>query len=328
MRKFLCAVGLTLALLAGAIVHAQEGPGGKAPIERPKAVEPLPAAIADVPQYLQDVSVTISCGRAQGSGTFFVSKDGQVWVWTCGHLVDDVRQVRKGDGDNRTYVEFADAKLIKVLVEDGRKIGEYNLDAEVIRYSDATFGHDLALLRVRSKKFKPAASAAFWTEDKIPPIGTELYHCGSLLGVVGSNSLTAGIMSQHGRILLRDKIFDQTTCTAFPGSSGGIVCEKKSGKYVGMVVRGAGEGFNFIVPVRRMKEWAKKVGIEFALDANVDVPTEEKLRSQPIDDSIRASDTSKPGGEQKPTHTFLFPLQPREPEILFPEPIGPPRAKD
>jgi len=35
--------------------------------------------------------------------------------------------------------------------------------------------------------------------DEIVPIGTELFHVGSLLGQVGSNSMTRGIMSKVGR---------------------------------------------------------------------------------------------------------------------------------
>ena len=62
-------------------------------------------------------------------------------------------------------------------------------------------------------------------------------------------------MSQVGRVLDLGSgggtVFDQTTVTAFPGSSGGGVF-LTDGKYVGMLVRGAGETFNLIVPVRRM----------------------------------------------------------------------------
>ena len=46
---------------------------------------------------------------------------------------------------------------------------------------------------------------------------------------------------------------------------GGVYLQ--NGKYVGMIVRGAGEGFNLMVPlVRRMKAWAKKNDIMWAID--------------------------------------------------------------
>ena len=59
---------------------------------------------------------------------------------------------------------------------------------------------------------------------------------------------------------------------AFPGSSGGGVY-LTDGRYVGMIVRGAGETFNLTVPIRRMREWAKRMGVEFTLDPSLKVPT-------------------------------------------------------
>jgi len=115
-----------------------------------------------------------------------------------------------------------------------------------------------------------------------------------LLGQVGSNSMTRGIMSKVGRVLDigngEGTVFDQTTVTAFPGSSGGGVYlsdknEDNSGKYVGMLVRGAGEGFNFVVPVRRMRDWAKEVNAEWALDPDAETPTLAELSKQPIEDA-------------------------------------------
>ena len=79
--------------------------------------------------------------------------------------------------------------------------------------------------------------------------------------------MTRGIVSQVGRVLSLGTgdgtVFDQTTVTAFPGSSGGgvFLSERsgdKAGQYMGMLVRGAGETFNLIVPVRRMRSWAAK----------------------------------------------------------------------
>ena len=151
--------------------------------------------------------------------------------------------------------------------------------AEVVRYSK---DEDLALLRLRKTDFVKS-SVDFYLEDKIPPLGTDLLHVGSLLGQVGSNSMTTGIMSQHGRIIDK-KVFDQTTVNAFPGSSGGGVF-LKDGRMMGMLVRGAGETFNLIVPARRIRAWAKKADIEWAIDDKVELPSEEDLKKIPIEDS-------------------------------------------
>ena len=102
--------------------------------------------------------------------------------------------------------------------------------------------------------------------------------------------MTDGIYSQHGRILkkINKRIFDQTTCTAFPGSSGGGVYKKEDAKYVGMLVRGAGEGFNLIVPVRRIKEYCEKHKIMWALDPNEKMPSEEDLKKMPVENTPSA----------------------------------------
>jgi hypothetical protein len=277
------------------------------------ADEPKKAAPKDVPAYLQDISVTIRAsgeysGGAEGSGVFKTTKDGQVWVWTCGHLIEHVRTIRKGD-DEKPLVEFNDVKIIKVLQEDGRKVGEMNFDAEVIRYSDKEHGDDLALLRLRSKTYKPNASADFYLDKKIPAIGTKLMHCGSLLGQFGSTSVTNGIVSQTGRVLFNNVIFDQTNATCFPGSSGGIICREEDGKYVGMLVRGAGETFGLYVPVRRMQAWAKKVGVEFALDDSLPVPTDEELKKKAVDDSWKPVASPDKAAAAPHPHAKEFPTK-------------------
>ena len=238
----------------------------------------------DVPAYMQAISVTIKAGFSEGSGVA-IDRNGTTFVWTAGHVVDGLRSMRKvtdpRTGTPRTIIEFEDAKIVKTLVEDGRTVGYLHLDAEVIRYSDADHGQDLAILRVR-KKGAIKTSAIFYDEAKPPKLGTQLFHVGSLLGVVGSNSLTTGIVSAHGR-LIGKTVYDQTTVTAFPGSSGGGVY-LTDGRYVGMLVRGAGEGFNLIVPVRRMRSWAKKAKMEWALDPRVKMPTDEEMKKLPIED--------------------------------------------
>jgi len=253
--------------------------------------ETLPAQ-DDVAQYLQDISVTVNSGMGEGSGvikTITMKRNGKDvkvnFVWTAAHVVDSLRTEKKvidsKTGTQRIVVKFDDADVIKELVENGRKVGELKMQAEVIRYNEQ---EDLALLRVRKTNFV-SASVVFYQDKKIPSIGTDVYHVGSLLGQLGSNSMTSGIVSQVGRVLDDGKEeYDQTTATSFPGSSGGGVY-LKNGAYVGMIVRGAGEGFNLMVPVRRMARWAEKAGVLWALNDNVPPPTEKELENLPIEDS-------------------------------------------
>ena len=243
--------------------------------------------------HLQNVSVTIRSegpfSNGEGSGVIFTRKDKEGnsvnLVWTAGHVIDNLRSTRNivVAGKSKTLVEFKDPMVVKEIRQAGRTVGRLQMDAEVLKYSDAKDGHDLALLRVRKFNFVKD-TVTFYLDEKIPPLGEDLLHVGSLLGQMGANSMTDGIYSQHGRLIksLNKHVFDQTTCTAFPGSSGGGVYLKSDARYVGMLVRGAGEGFNLIVPVRRMKEYCEKHKIMWALDKDVAMPTDEELKKLPI----------------------------------------------
>lgn len=258
--------------------------------------------------YLQDVSVTIrsegTFSAGEGSGVIFSrkDKDGNTvnFVWTAAHVIDNLRTERKVivNGGPRTVVTFKDAKIIKVIRQGGRAVGRLELDAEVIKYSDADDGHDLALLKVRKLNFV-GDTVKFYLDKDIPKLGTDLWHVGSLLGQMGSNSMTDGIYSQTGRLIpqLNKHVFDQTTVAAFPGSSGGGVFLKSDAKYVGMLVRGAGETFNLIVPVRRMVGWAEKNNIMWALDPKVKMPTADELAKIPVEDV--GADFSEENEEKK-----------------------------
>ena len=252
--------------------------------EPPSWKAKLPAK-EKVAEFLQDISVTIKSDSSEGSGVVKTREvDGKKvnFVWTAAHVVEGLRKVEEvidsKSGTKRQLVTFKDAAIVKELVEEGRRVGELKMDASVIRYSK---DQDLALLRVRKSNFVQA-SAVFYLDTKIPAIGTELYHVGSLLGQMGANSMTSGIVSQIGRTIDKEE-FDQSTATSFPGSSGGGVYTK-DGAYVGMLVRGAGEGFNLVVPIRRIRKWAKEIALDWAIDDNAKAPTEAQLKKLLIED--------------------------------------------
>ena len=291
-----------------------------------------------IAEHLQNVSVTIrSEGRftvGEGSGVIFTRKDSNGnlvnFVWTAGHVIDNLRKERKVlvNGKPETVVEFKDPVIVKEIRQDGRTVGRLQMDAEVLKYSDATDGHDLALLRVRKFNFV-TDSVVFFLEKDIPKLGTDLLHVGSLLGQLGANSMTDGIYSQHGRILkeINKHVFDQTTCVAFPGSSGGGVFLKHGfggdtrARYVGMLVRGAGEGFNLIVPVRRMVDYCEKNKITWALDSNVAMPSEEDLKKLPIEHSPREEEVEETDDEKKGLIKKQFPFRLRITDLKTGNPI-------
>jgi hypothetical protein len=258
----------------------------------------IATATADVPSHLQDISVTIKAGNAQGSGTLVTRKVGEdtvSFVWTAGHVVSDLRTVRRivtGTGDTKVVVQFREPQIVQEFKQDGRRVGETKLDATVVKYSDAEHGEDLALLMVRRKNAYPVtATATFMPVDYVPAVGIEIAHCGSLLGQFGANSYTTGVLSQVGRTLEMDggqiRVFDQVTTVSFPGSSGGGMYLKGTGEYVGMLTMGVQQlqGFNFMVPVRRIRTWAKDANVEWAVNPDVAVPTLEEIGKIPVEDS-------------------------------------------
>ena len=266
------------------------------------AVVAVQAAERWVPDYLRKISVTIRAeagfSKSEGSGTLFVRdvKDGnkttqRVFVWTAGHVLSDLRREESTlvSGKPAKKVVFDNPKILRELRnKDGRRTGEVVVDTKVLRYSPAN-KHDLALLMVMSEDFEAEKSVEFIPEGAaLTRIGERLWHCGSMLGSgrngegSGHNSITDGVMSAHGRLLFKQP-FCQTTANAMPGSSGGIIADEK-GRYVAMLVRGAGETFNLGVPVARMHQWAKSNGIAWAMDPSKPVSLKE-IEKLPIEGS-------------------------------------------
>ncbi len=248
---------------------------------------------------LQNTSVTISVdGRGRGSGTLFTREVApdvyRSYVWTAAHVVDDLRRERTvidpSTGTTRTIVEFDDCQIYQETIQDGRKVQQTFNEVRLICFSNAETGDDQAILEVRLRNYTQL-TATFYLEDQIPGVGTELIHMGSLLGDLGSNSFTTGVTSQVGRLLAvtsnsSENVFDQTSAIAFPGSSGGGVYNMETGEYIGMLTAGIrdAQGFHWYVPVRRMHAWAKRMNLEWALDASVPMPSAEELKAIPIED--------------------------------------------
>jgi S1-C subfamily serine protease len=260
---------------------------------------------ASVPDFLQQISVTIKSADSQGSGTLVTRKiddDTVSFVWTAAHVIDNLRRTRKvitPQGGEKILVEYKDAEMVQERQQDGRRVGEVKYDCKVIKVSDADYGDDLAVLMVRCKNAYPMATSARFMPgtNYIPPIGVEVSHCGSLMGQMGANSYTTGVLSQTGRTLAGEgatvKVFDQVTAVAFPGSSGGGIYLKDSGEYIGMLTQSVNklQGFNFIVPVRRLRTWAKESKIEWAIDPAVKMPTLAEIETMPVEDASPAGST-------------------------------------
>ena len=285
----------------------------------------LPAlAQENIAQHLQNISVTVKSKYSSGSGVIITrniqlsnkdeTKETINFVLTAGHVISSLRSVRNiiEDGKEKKIIEFGDAILVKQLIENGRKVGKLEMSCQVLKYSDATNGEDLALLMIRKRNFVNA-STNFYIGKSLIPIGTQLLHVGSMFGEPGANSMTNGIMSQVGRVLDLGSsggiVFDQTSVTAFGGSSGGgvfLADGENQGQYIGCLVRGAGEGFNFIVPIRRLSTWAKANNILWILDANVKAPYLKEILKMPLEDTNSESYNKKHSDSVENMFPFLL----------------------
>jgi len=162
------------------------------------------------------------------------------------------------------------------VVINGKFAYTTNLSATLIKCSPDDEGNDLAVLRVNGKFFNNN-KVEFDLSGRIPKLGEPLY---AFAFPYGEPMFTTGMFSYVGRVY-DDYVYDQSSLIVYPGSSGGGVFNENQ-KCVGLVMRMRGAGLNYIAPIRRMQEWAKEEGIEWALNSSKPMPSAEELKKIPL----------------------------------------------
>jgi hypothetical protein len=250
----------------------------------------------DLAERLQNLSVTVHAGGAQGSGVI-ITRGGTNYILSAAHVVEGSRRVvtfhDNATGGSKKLSKFDIVTVVKEIIKDGKSIGKTEIEADVIAYSSPKYGDDLVLLKLRDNITKDSIKFTNTKDRLTPPVGTKLSHVGSFLGQHGSNSYSEGRISQIGRVLY-DHVFDQTDVIAFPGSSGGGIFLQENGEYVGTLVRGAGQGYILYVPIRRIETWAKAHNIEFILQDNAAPTPNDKIKLELLepDDSMGSDENS------------------------------------
>ena len=242
-----------------------------------------------VPERIESSCVSIHAGDSQGSGVIFSEEiDGkeEYFVLTAAHVVDVCRTPGiVGVGDS-----WSDVTIIReVRDSSGLHIGESSYKAKVMKYDDKA---DIAILYVG--QIDGVTPASIDLSGNTFDVGTEVYHCGSAGGQgLGYNSVTQGIFSQVGKVFSvmfdLSSYFDQITCPALPGSSGGGVFLQSNGSYVGMLTMGVNgvDNFSYIIPSRLIVRWSKQNDMywlfdgvnnveDVAIDSNEFNPTESE----------------------------------------------------
>jgi len=267
---------------------------------------------------LQAISVNIYCSSGgyssvQGSGTIVLVPIGEqmtTWVLTAEHVVSNLRQVEdviNGKGSTRKLVTYRDAEIVQERMVDGRVVGERRYDAKVMSVN-AT--RDVALLRVRiDGEFSDGAT--FYLGESFPRPGTALFHCGAPGGkdLGGTCSLTSGIVSRVGARIphfggSEHGVYDQITCPAMGGSSGGLIALQEDGRLVGVLTLGArgADSFHWMVPIRSILQWADEIDARWIFDPNAERPASEievnlPLEFNPTMPKASDEDTTAPAGE-------------------------------
>lgn len=251
----------------------------------PFLVSPPPSVTPPAPydpEKLVAASVLVKAEGGTGSGVCF-RNGGRSLIWTDAHVVEGGKSVARvvdaGTGLEKVVVRFLDVELWQEQYEGGRKVGHRSVLAKVIRYSEH---HDLALL-LPCAPF-PEAGVCFLTANEMPRPGESLWHVGSMHGARGLNSVSAGVFSLAGRLRkgfsFEEKddpvVFDQACLPILPGSSGGGVFRQRDGACIGLVSQYLGRGptpsIFLMTPARRLREFARAVKCEWAVDASVPVP--------------------------------------------------------
>lgn len=268
------------------------------PANRPDSVLPK----------LLDAAVMVEGSKDSGSGVGFRNGD-HGFVWTNGHVVQALRTIKTAidpkTGVSKTYVAFEDVWCLQDTSSNGRITGHVKKSAKVIRFN---MKEDIALLKIYETAWPPKGAKFV---NRIPQAGSTLWHIGSPGGEQNINTPLPGTYLKAGRVL-NDVIWDQVSTPAFWGCSGGGVYLKKNGECVGLLTRFADHyrgqfthGNMYIVPARRIQEFAKRVKVEFAVDSSVPVPTDDVIMQEPIGDEPIEVTPVVPNGNVWP---FRFPF--------------------
>lgn len=265
-------------------------------------------------------TVMIDAEGAYGTGVVFKNKEYS-FVWTDAHVVSDRQVVKKvidpANGLPKIVVSYLDVWAVTEDIEDGRKVAQTKTLAKIIRYDDA---QDIALLMVYKKNYG-TKSVKF--EPGVPKQGDAVWHVGSFYGPVGHGSMSEGTVASVGRLRREFQStdtdapypYDQISCVAHKGSSGGGIFSKKTGNCLGLVTEFVGwsqnNGFTHgafcITPSRRLIEWAKVNKVEFAVDDTVKVPSLAEIMAGPVTvNPLPAPDEKSP-----PSGGGVFPFWPK-----------------
>ena len=234
-----------------------------------------------VEKHCINVTVMAEAGGHLGTG-FVITRTNQDktidhYVWTAGHLVANARHVPRflgiiPNGQPATFDPIIMSICRHYAMDDITNAYirlQWNFRGEVVRFSS---DEDLALVKVTSTNINVLRllghNNTVFHKDESDINDQEIYHLGSYLGDDHPQPVTFGFINTKGK----SSEFWKVLVEGYPGSSGGGVFLRSNGECVGMILRTEGSISQLCAPVTRMRAWAKKAGIPWAVDPSVPMP--------------------------------------------------------
>lgn len=208
-------------------------------------------------------TVLIETEEAWGSGELF-TRNGVTYVWTAGHVSVKSPHMTLADLFSGKPPVFLPATNILIHL-DGR-----TYQASCVARGFLPEKKDVALLRIWDDV--PNTPSVKFTDD-LPEPGAPLTLLGNYHGQFLPNFETSG-QSIAGLQLTPEGIFAITTAPCGFGMSGGGAYNDK-GECLGIISRISGDGdysLTEYVPTAEIRRWARKAGVEWAMDYNVPMP--------------------------------------------------------
>lgn len=243
-----------------------------------------------VAEQVRDRSVEVLAYGAMGTGVI-ITRGDRNYVWTDAHVVESSRVASSMMFFGEVYVYFKPVVVRSFVIKNGVIVGRHDSEAEVIRYSDSSH-EDLALLEIKEHNFSKEDTV--WNISNLPPaIGTNISHFGFMRGLSGCFS--TGVVSQPS-VISRNIVFDRTSLITLNGGSGGGMYDSDGaciGLLDGIYVRyGVESGINNIIPARRIKAYAKRVGVMWAINPYVAMPSDVHSKIEETNTFYRYRDWS------------------------------------
>ncbi len=240
-------------------------------------------------EKLDCLSFSIHAGDNVGSGVMVTRKRGKDnvhFVWTAAHVLAPAQVVRKvidfKKGVYKYELFYKDVMVVQEKYEDGRAVSRTGYMGRIVRYSDATYGKDLALIQLYKKNIT-TDSVVFYKGDLLK-IGVSITNIGTVLGRA-NNTFSEGIIARVGKVNSKRQIQDQASLFADFGSSGSGIFHKRSGNCLGILqdkLDGT-SGIIWYIPSREIKKWAQKTDCLWAYD-NSKLPSDKEILSREIND--------------------------------------------